>query len=321
LGNGDGSFQSAISTPAGKNPIAIAAGDFDNDGKQDLLLTLLGDRPQNGNGAVEILFGNGDGTFTRTVTLSAGTEPFPLAVGDFNGDHKLDFAVTNFNSGVYIFLGNGDGSFQPSGPITAGNSPVAVAVADFNGDQILDLVVPDLHDPTSSSHGGVSILLGKGDGTFDSPVYYPVGIFPTSVAVGDVNGDRKSDLVISSFIAAFGLEGSAVNVLLGNGDGTFAPNKEFNTGKSESGSVFPLSVVIADFDSDGKPDLAEVFGLSVAVMPGNGDGSFQVKLLFQPDQLPSQLAVRDLDGDGKPDIVVANQGSNDITIMMNVTNP
>ena len=322
LGNGDGSFQAAISSVAGKNPIAIAAGDFDNDGKQDLLLSLYGDRSQNGNGSLEVLFGNGDGTFTRSVTLSAGTEPFPLAVGDFNGDDKLDFAVTNVNSGVYIFLGNGDGSFQQSGPITAGNGPVAVVAGDFNGDRILDLAVPDLHDPTSSDHGGVSILLGKGDGTFDSPEYYPVEIFPTSVAIGDVNRDGKPDLVISSFFTSFGLEGSAVNVLLGNGDGTFDANKWFGTGKTKTGtSVFPLSVVIADFDSDAKPDLAEVLGSKVAVMPGNGDGSFQVDLVFQANQMPFQLAVRDLNGDGKPDIVVANQGSNDITVMINATNP
>jgi FG-GAP-like repeat len=320
LGNGDGSFQAAVSSRAGKNPIAIAAADFDNDGKPDLLLTLFGDRPQNGSGSVEILFGNGDGTFTRTVTFSAGTEPFPLTVGDFNGEGKPDFAVTNFNSGVYIFLGKGDGSFQQSGPIAAGDGPAAVAVGDFNGDGRMDLAVPDGHDPVTLDHGKVSILLGNGDGTFGNSQDYPIGLLPTSVALGDVNGDGKTDLVISSFFSAFGLESSLVNVLFGNGDGTFAPAKEVTTGRSTSGSVFPLSVAIADFDSDGKPDLAEVFGLGVAVMPGNGDASFQVKLMFQPGDLPFQLAVRDLDGDGKPDIVVANRDSNNITVMINMTN-
>lgn len=85
--------------------------------------------------------------------------------------------------------------------------------------------------------------------------------------------------------------------------------------------MFPLSLVIADFDSDGKPDLVEVFGYQIAVLPGNGDGSFQVKLLYSVGQIPFQLAVRDLNGDGKPDIVVANQGSNDITVMINATSP
>jgi hypothetical protein len=269
LGNGDGSFQAAIPTPAGKNPINIAAGDFDHDGKLDLVISILGDRPQNGNGAVKILFGNGDGTFTRTADFSAGIAPFSVAVGDLNGDGKLDFAVTDVNSGVYVFLGNGDGSFgQPSGPITAGKNPVAVTVGDFNGDGIMDLVVPDLHDPTSPDHGGVSILLGNGDGTFANPEYYPIAAFPTSVAAGDVNRDGKPDVVVSSYAPAFGFGGSVLNVLLGNGDGTFAPDKSVSTGKDKYRNTFPLSVAIADFDSDGKSDLAEVLGPGVAVMPG-----------------------------------------------------
>jgi hypothetical protein len=331
LGNGDGTFRVATSVPAGKNPIHIAAADFDNDGKQDLVISLLGDRPQNGSGSVEILFGNGDGTFTRTASFSAGTAPFTVTVGDFNRDGKMDFAVTDVNTGVYVFLGNSDGSFQKSGPITAGKSPDAVAMGDVNGDGIMDLAVADLHDPASIDYGGISILLGKGDGTFENPEYYRAALFPTSLAVGDVNGDGKPDIVASSFEAAFGLEGSVLDVFLGNGDGTFAADKSVRTGSGKYQSVFPLSVAIADFDSDGRPDVAEVLGPGVAIMRGNGNGTFQVlslsgpdqrqTLLFQPDKAPYKLAVGDLNGDGKPDIVVANQGSNSISVMINATNP
>ncbi len=321
LGNGDGTFQPAISVNAGKNPIWIAVGEFNGNGRKDLVVSDFGDRQTGGNGSVEILLGNGDGTFQLPTTLNAGNEPFPLAVGDFNGDGKLDFAVSDFSSGVYLFLGNGDGSFRAPVLISAGTNPVAIAAADLDGDGKLDLAVADMHDPSSVDNGGVSVLLGNGDGTFQAPVFYAVAIYPTSLAIGDLNDDGKPDLAISSFGSAFGLEGSALNVLLGNGDGTFGANITTGTGRAQSGSVFPLSIVIAAFDPSGRPAVAEVLGYLVAVLPGSGDGTFQGELLFSADQLPFQLAVDDFNGDGKPDIVAANQGSNDITILLNTTLP
>jgi uncharacterized protein (DUF2141 family) len=321
LGNGDGTFQAATQIDAGKNPISIAVGDFNGDGKKDLVVADLGGRPTGGNGSVEVLLGNGDGTFQTPLSLSAGNEPFPLAVGDFNGDGKLDFAVCDFNSGVYLFLGNGDGSFQAPALISAGTSPVALAVADLNGDGKLDLAVADMNDPSNADNGGVSVLLGNGDGTFQPPVFYPVGLFPTSLAIGDLNGDGKPDLAISSIVGAFGLEASALNVLLGNGDGTFKADVETGTGKSDYVSVFPLSVVIADFASSGKQGIAEVQGPAISILPGNGDGTFLGQLFFNADQLPFQLVVDDFNGDGKPDIVVANSSSNDITVLLNTSAP
>jgi uncharacterized protein (DUF2141 family) len=316
LGNGDGTFQAATLISAGKNPISIAVGDFSNDGRKDLVVSDYGARSTGGNGSVSVLLGNGDGTFQTPITLSAGNEPFPLAVGDFNGDGRLDVAVSDFDSGVYLFLGNGDGSFRAPVLINAGTNPVAIAAADLNGDGKLDLAVADFHDPSNIDNGGVSVLLGNGDGTFQTPVFYAVEIYPTSLAIGDLNGDGKPDLAISSFVSVFGLERSTLNVLLGNGDGTFGADISTGNGRS-----FPLSVVIADFDSSGKQDAAEVYGSLVSVLLGNGDGTFQGHLFFSADQEPSQLAVGDFNGDGKPDIVVANLGSNDITILLNATVP
>jgi hypothetical protein len=320
LGNGDGTFQAATLISAGKNPIWIAVGDFNGDGRKDLVVSDFADRQTGGSGSVSVLLGNGDGTFQTPIPLSAGTEPFPLAVGDFNGDGKLDFAVTDFNSGVYLFLGNGDGSFQAPALISAGTNPVAIRAADLNGDGKLDLAVADMHDPASIDNGGVSVLIGNGDGTFQTPVFYAVAIFPTSLAIGDMNGDGKPDLAISSF-AVFGLERSVLNVLLGNGNGTFGANMTTITGSSNFVSAFALSVVIADFASSGKQDIAEVLGPAISILPGNGDGTFQGQLFFNADQLPFQLAVGDFNGDGKPDIVVANSGSNDITILLNASVP
>jgi uncharacterized protein (DUF2141 family) len=321
LGNGDGTFQPAISANAGKNPIWIAAGDFNNDGKKDLVIADFGDRQTGGSGTVQILLGNGDGTFQSPSSLSVGNEPFSLSVGDFNGDGKLDFAVSDFSAGLYVFLGKGDGSFKAPSLINAGTNPVAVVVADLNGDGKLDVAVADLNDPSNVDNGGVSVLLGNGDGTFQTPAFYAVSIFPTSIAIGDINADGKPDLAISSFVSSFGLEGSALNVLLGNGDGTFGGNLVTRTGRTLSGSVFPLSVAIAKFNSTGKQDIAEVIGPYISVLPGNGDGTLQAGLSFSADQGPFQLSVGDFNRDGKPDIVVANRDSNDITILLNATVP
>jgi hypothetical protein len=321
LGNGDGTFQPAISVAAGKNPLAIAVGDFNNDGKIDLALTLFGDRSSGGSGSVEILLGNGDGTFQPPTMLNAGDEPFPITVGDFNGDGKLDFAVTDFDSGVYLFLGEGDGSFRTPTQISAGLNPCAIVAADFNVDGKLDLAVADTHDPSNTDNGGVSVLLGNGDGTFQPAMFYTLPVYSTSLTAGDLNGDGKLDLVVSAFSSTFGLEGSVLNVLLGNGNGTFGQDIETGTGKTESGSVFPLSVVIAKFDPNAKPDVVEVSGYSLQILLGNGDGTFEGSLFFNADQQPFQLRVADFNADGKPDIVVANQGSNDITILLNATGP
>ena len=317
LGNGDGTFQPAISVNAGKNPISIAVGDFNNDGKEDLVIADFGDRSTGGSGSVEVLLGNGDGTFQAPIKLSAGTEPFPLAVGDFNGDGKLDFAVTDFNSGAYIFLGNGDGTFRPPNLISTGNNPSAIASHDLNGDGKLDLAVAGT--PFSGFNSTVNILLGNGDGTFQSPVPYGiVEALPTSIASGDLNGDKKPDLVITQVACSFGLCGGPTITLLGNGDGTFHQPFQVAWGTRE---ITPLSVHIADFTGSGKADLVEANGGFLVVLPGNGDGTFAGPLFFGAGQNPYALATGDFNGDGKPDIVVASHGSNNITILLNATVP
>jgi hypothetical protein len=321
LGNGDGTFQAATLISAGKNPIWIAVGDFNGDGRKDLVVSDFANRQTGGSGSVSVLLGHGDGTFQTPVTLSAGNLPFAVAVGDFNSDGKLDFMVSDVNRGVFLFLGNGDGSFQTPTIVGAGTNPAAIAVADLNGDGKLDLAVGNQQDPSGSFNGGVSVLLGNGDGTFKTPVFYAVADFPTSLAIGDLNGDGKPDLAISSFAAAFGLEGSALNVLLGNGDGTFKADMATGTGHSITGNGFALSVVIADFASSGKQDIAEIVGPPVNVLPGRGDGTFLGQLFFSAGGGPFQLAVGDFNGDGKPDIVVADTSGNGITILLNASVP
>jgi FG-GAP-like repeat/FG-GAP repeat/IPT/TIG domain len=149
------------------NPVSVAAGDFNGDGKLDLAVANVGGSV----GAVSILLGNGEGTFQPAVNYDAGSTPDSVAIGDFNGDGKLDLVVANhLGATVSVLLGNGDGTFQSAVAYpTGGANPSSVVVGDFNGDGKLDLAVADI------GLNVVSVLLGKGDGIFQSAQSYTAG--------------------------------------------------------------------------------------------------------------------------------------------------
>jgi len=234
LGNGDGTFQAAVNYAVGVGAVAIAAGDFDGDGKLDLVVS----NNYYSSNDLSILFGNGDGTFQPAVSFSQGFSGVFIAAADFNGDGKLDLAVSTGLGGnsVGILLGNGDGTFQAPTTYAAGNEATPIAVADFNGDGKLDLAVGDTF--------AVAILLGNGDGTFQ-PATYNNTYGGQSIAIADFNGDGKPDLALSSQSAGY-----AVGILLGNGDGTFQPAMRFAAGQ------VPYFVAVGDFNGDGRQDLA-----------------------------------------------------------------
>jgi hypothetical protein len=314
LGNGDGTFLTAKSYTAGVYPRSVAVGDFNGDGKLDLAVAGY-TQGEFSYGTVSVLLGQGDGTFQAAYTLDAGDHPSSVAVGDFNGDGKLDLAVTDFGDdygngqGVSVLLGKGDGTFLPPQSYAAGSRPLSVAVGDFNGDGILDLAVAD-YGTWPYTNGSVSVLLGKGDGTFLPAVNYAAEAWPRSVAVGDFNGDGKQDLAVTN------LYGTVV-VLPGNGDGTFQPAMYYG-GAWGSGAV-------GDFNGDGKPDLAVANygdwlakGQGVRVLLGNGDGTFQTtNFSYVAGNDPVSVAVGDFNGDGFPDLAVANYWSNDVSILLN----
>src|SRR5262249_47691240 len=151
-----------------------------------------------GQGTVSALSGHGDGTFQTAIDYATGSNPVSVAVGDFNGDGKADLAVANaVSANVSVLLGNGDGSFQAAVNYGAGGYPYSVAVGDFNDDGKPDLAVANPNGAT------VNVLLGNGDGTFSKYISYPLGGsyppggYPSSVAVGDFNGDGRSDLAVT----------------------------------------------------------------------------------------------------------------------------
>jgi uncharacterized protein (TIGR03437 family) len=301
LGNGDGTFHSGSTITAGlSNPGSAVAQDFNGDGKLDLATA-------NENGTVSVLLGKGDGTFGAPRNFPAGADCVYLAAGDFNKDGKLDLAVTNLDGGlISVLMGHGDGTFGAPAQYNSGYGPTGLILTDFNHDGNLDIVVgsgtPDIIAPDFGS-GDVAVLLGNGDGTFQSAPLYPTGSGTHSIAAGDLNGDGKPDLVAANQYA------STLSILLNAGSGTFQPASAY-TLTSSSGGVAPSSVVLADFNGDGKLDAATAdTGGAVSVSFGNGNGGFQQPAYYAAGTNPVFLAAGDLNGDGHPDLVTANSGN------------
>ncbi len=314
LGNGDGTFRASREFDAGgSETTAVAVGDFNNDGKPDLVVANYagGGGPSN----VAVLFGNGDGTFMPAVAYAAGISPDFVAVADFNGDGNLDF-VAGSNAGgsavgntgvVSIFLGKGDGTFAPAVNYPTGIVAASITVADLNGDGRLDLAVANENSDT------VSVLLGRGDGTFQASVNYPAGPGPAEIASGDFNGDGKLDLVVANAGGSFG---TTVSVLIGNGDGTFQAPVSYPAGNE------PFSVAVGDFNMDGKLDLIVAdagvsSGTTVSLLFGNGDGTFQTAVPYTVGVGAVSVAVADLNADGLLDVAVANFSSNNVSVLLN----
>jgi hypothetical protein len=264
LGNGNGTFQKAvIQSTGGSFPFSVAVVDINNDGKPDLLVS---NDNEGSNGSVSVLLGNGDGTFQKAVTYtSGGYLAYSLAIADVNGDGHPDVVVANFcvdigcseRGSVGVLLGNGDGTFQAVTTYDSGAySTDSVAVADVNGDGKPDLLVANqCADAKCDKVGKIGVLMGNGDGTFQTVVSYPSGgYWARSVAVADVNGDGIPDLLSANNCTTVcrqnnGFPGS-VGVLLGKGDGTFYAAVPFH-----SGGYGANSVAVADVNGDGKLDV------------------------------------------------------------------
>lgn len=231
FGNGDGTFQNPVITQPSFGFQTVGVGDFNGDGKLDVVTS----GQVAAKTTVNILLGNGDGTFTEGASYKGDRSPVSIAVGDFNGDHKLDFAVANFEGvGIGVWVGNGDGTFQP-GVNYATSFPTWVTAARFSGSGEVDVVA-------ANSTGGVSVLLGNGDGTFQPGAFYPGGTWDSYAAVGDFNGDRRPDLVITGHYAS-----DDVIMLLNTGVASFSPTTPLNFPKQPVGTTSsPQKVKLAN---------------------------------------------------------------------------
>ena len=232
-------------------------------------------------------------SFANPVSYEVGTAPGAVAVGDFNGDGKMDLAVLNSGNaavgddgGVSILLGNGDGTLQAARNFPAGQNPITIVVADFNHDGKLDLVV-------LAASNTVVLLLGNGDGTFQSPSNIPIGSDSVShFAAGDLNGDGNADLALEN--------STAVGILLSNGDGTFQTEVDY----SIVDGISRVPIIMGDFNGDKKLDVALVTGSgkSIGLLLGNGDGTLQ-QPTYKSSGLVFGIKTDDFNCDGRTDLV------------------
>ncbi len=299
-------------------PQEIVAGDFDGDGHLDFAVQHYIPPGAGDDMTVGILIGDGAGGFADDFAFGTSGMTTDLVAADFDEDGIVDLLVTDEGSGLGdpcdgadafpLFLGLGDGTFEYSGTCLATTTGTDTVVrsavgADFNGDGHQDVAV------TRSGNLGanfVACFLGRGDATFEAPLYCSVG-WPMDLSAADLDGDSHPDLLVTTY--------DGPRVLLGLGDGTFAPGG----GLGIPGSL-PLGLAVATFgrlDGDEHIDAVatEYYGNVLYTFHGRGDGAFDLGVPYAVGGDPRDILVEDIDRDGHPDIVTANQASGSVTIL------
>jgi FG-GAP-like repeat/PASTA domain/FG-GAP repeat len=340
------SFETARSYATGGTPQSVAIGDLNGDGKPDLATA------NSRANTASVLLNRGDGSFRARRDYGTGGA-YSVAIGDLNGDAKPDLATAD-GGAVSVLLNKGDGSFQAKRDYP-NTGAISVALGDLNGDGKPDLVTAIGLGCFPCAAAGVSVLLNRGDGSFEPNLDYPTDDFGSdSVAIGDLNGDGAPDLATANDL------GYSVSVLLNKGDGSFQPKRDFEYGSR------PRSVAIGDLNGDGKLDLAtanrgryhdsvsvllnrgngslraardyyarysesqsvaigdlngdgkpDLATANVSVLVNRGDGRFRAKIDYRTGGFPQSVVIGDLNGDGKPDLTAANSLSNTVSVLLN----
>ena len=234
MGRGNGSFRPKVDYGVGGDPWQVAIGDLNGDGKPDLAVANSYDD------TASVLLNKGDGTFEPKVDYQTGSAPVSVAIADLNGDGKPDLATTNtFGNTVSVLLSRGDGTFEGKLDYQTGGGPYDLAIGDVNGDGKLDLATANYDDDYGDT---ASVLLNRGDGSFAPKVDYRAVSAPTGVALTDLNGDGRLDLVVAAG------DDEAITARLNGGNGTFGARWDYSVGS-------PTSIAAGDLNGDGRPDL------------------------------------------------------------------
>lgn len=292
-------FAAGVAYPVGHNVCAVSVGDFNNDGRLDI---MAADKT-----SLNILLGNGDGTFLSPISTSTATNAacFNPVVADFNGDGKLDVGVASSNGKIRIFLGSGNGTFQTIGQ--SGPSPGSMGIGDFNEDGIIDVL---LTDPNVNC--GAIVGLGNGDGTFRPGARINVSacfVVAFPFAIGDFNGDGHQDVLLVE-------EGEGIvtdyKVALGNGNGTFQKTLIRSTQNSAAGYIIPIN-----FNGDAAQDLVIAnndSGIGSQLNQGNATFKTQFPTYCSLSNEVESMALGDFNDDSIPDVVMAQVGGAPLVI-------
>jgi hypothetical protein len=301
LGNGDGTMGARTDYAAGLHSWSIAAGDLNGDGKPDLVGGFLGANQ------VGVYLNRGDGTFATVMTYATGLAPQSVVIADFDRDGHADVALTAHDSNeVQVLRGDGTGALGAPASLPTGTTPYQVVTADLDGDGTPDLVACD------QAAAAASVMLGTGGGAFASHVDYAAssGGGPYSLALGDVDGDGLLDIALAN-----NYSNGKLDILLGQTGGTFgAP------GSIVLGAMLEQLwwVEIGDFTGDGANDIAiaDATTGAVIIVAGDGHGAFQPARSYSVGLNPLGLAAGDFDRNGGLDIVVAEQGTNQVALLL-----
>jgi hypothetical protein len=289
-------FGDATNFAVNTNPISMITTDFNGDGKADLATANYATND------ISVLLGDGTGNFGTATNFTVGTNPISVFSTDFNGDGKADLVSANFSANnISVLLGTGTGSFGTAINFSTALNPRAIVSADFNGDGKADVATANY---TSNN---ISVLLGDGAGNFGPDSNFTVGTNPISITSADFNGDSHADLAIANYSS------TNISVYLGTGTGSFGTIK--NIALSGTPVPTPQTVISADFNKDGKMDLALAYSnANAAILIGNGTGGFASPTLISIGQGTNSLFSADFNGDSYPDLATSDNSTDNISV-------